>query len=631
MNNGHINGNNKYSQNYKNQINIQRNNYHSFNQIEQNISHPGQQFPQQKRYSYDKKKVPNNNWQHNDKELKQKYNFDTQNFINDINGNNSISTKSDENYNDKMKNEILKENKKLKESIQELKNNNKAYVKKLEDKEKEIEKLKKEKEKLKKDLDTLRKLNKNIIHHKGSISISPEGKYIFNAENNQSNKLRDIERREKELNEREKEFNKKMNFLEDKENQIEKDKNELLKLKQKNGQLDSSSLSQSIVQSSINGSQVVKIKPLNSYTSPTLVGLNNIGALNIMNSFLQCLSQTKGLTNYFLNEKNKEKIINNNIALNNKNALQLSPSYLELIQNLWDKNGQKSYSPNKIKHIIEQMNPSFKAGQVINAKNFIDFILIKLHQELYKSKNSNQNLGPLDPYNKKSSFMHSLNEIQQKNSIITDLFTGFNEETIECVYCKDHYNSRGQNNPKRYSYKMFNCLAFPLEEVIKQKNNIFRSQNININNNRISLDECFYNNQNSFIPEGEKNKLCQNCQKISNFIFTTKIYISPNILILILDRGKGNINNVKLDFSETLNITQFVIQKDIPQLIYNLYGVISQIGQSGSNEHFIASCKNPIDNKWYRYNHNFVIQITDIQKEVFDYGEPHILFYEKSN
>ena len=271
MNNGHINGNNKYSQNYKNQINIQRNNYHSFNQIEQNISHPGQQFPQQKRYSYDKKKVPNNNWQHNDKELKQKYNFDTQNFINDINGNNSISTKSDENYNDKMKNEILKENKKLKESIQELKNNNKAYVKKLEDKEKEIEKLKKEKEKLKKDLDTLRKLNKNIIHHKGSISISPEGKYIFNPENNQSNKLGDIERREKELNEREKEFNKKMNFLEDKENQIEKDKNELLKLKQKNGQLDSSSLSQSIVQSSINGSQVVKIKPLNSYTSPTLV------------------------------------------------------------------------------------------------------------------------------------------------------------------------------------------------------------------------------------------------------------------------------------------------------------------------------------------------------------------------
>ena len=42
------------------------------------------------------------------------------------------------------------------------------------------------------------------------------------------------------------------------------------------------------------------------------------------------ISQTKSLTNYFLNEKNKDKIINNNIALKNKNNYQLSPIYLEL-------------------------------------------------------------------------------------------------------------------------------------------------------------------------------------------------------------------------------------------------------------------------------------------------------------
>ena len=212
MNNGQFHRNNKYSQNYKNQINIQRNDSHSFNQIEQDISHHGQPFSQQKRYSYDKKKVPNNNWQSNDKELKQKYNLDSQNFINDINGSNSISTKADDNYNDKIQNEILKENKKLKELNQELKNNNKVFRKKLEDKEKEIEKLKKEKEELKKNLDILSNLNKNIIRYKGSVSISPEGKYIFNPKNNQSNKLEDIERREKELNEREKEFNNKINF-----------------------------------------------------------------------------------------------------------------------------------------------------------------------------------------------------------------------------------------------------------------------------------------------------------------------------------------------------------------------------------------------------------------------------------
>ena len=75
------------------------------------------------------------------------------------------------------------------------------------------------------------------------------------------------------------------------------------------------------------------------YSSPTLIGLNNIGATCFMNSTLQCLSQTKELTSYFLNKKNKTRIINNNIANNNKNDNQLSPVYLELLEKLWEIDG----------------------------------------------------------------------------------------------------------------------------------------------------------------------------------------------------------------------------------------------------------------------------------------------------
>ena len=98
-----------------------------------------------------------------------------------------------------------------------------------------------------------------------------------------------------------------------------------------------------------------------------------------------------------------------------------------------------------------------------------------------------------------------------------------------------------------------------------------------------------------------------------------------------MNRGKGNIYDVKLIFSETIDITEYVLQKDKPQITYNLYGVITHIGQSGPNAHFIASCKSPIDNKWYRYNDAFVNPINDIQKEIFDFGTPYILFYQKYN
>ena len=106
-------------------------------------------------------------------------------------------------------------------------------------------------------------------------------------------------------------------------------------------------------------------------------------------------------------------------------------------------------------------------------------------------------------------------------------------------------------------------------------------------------------------------------------------YISPNVLVLILNRGKGNIYNVKLNFLETIDITDYVLIKDKPRIIYNLYGVITHYGQSGPNAHFLAACKSPIDNKWYRYNDAIVSPITNLQSDLFNFGTPYILFYQK--
>ena len=105
-----------------------------------------------------------------------------------------------------------------------------------------------------------------------------------------------------------------------------------------------------------NNKQKLFIEPIKLYEHPTLIGLNNIGSTCSRNSVLQCLSQTRALTNYFLNEINKDKIFNNNIALKNTNSLQLSPVYYDLIQKLWSKNGEKSFSPKYFMKILEEMS-----------------------------------------------------------------------------------------------------------------------------------------------------------------------------------------------------------------------------------------------------------------------------------
>ena len=140
----------------------------------------------------------------------------------------------------------------------------------------------------------------------------------------------------------------------------------------------------------------------------------------------------------------------------------------------------------------------------------------------------------------------------------------------------------------------------------------------------------FLYNQKTELFSGENRNYCNVCKQLYDSLYTSKIYISPNVLVLILNRGRGNIYNVKLDFKETIEITNFVLQKDSPQLIYNLYGVITNIGQSGPSAHFIASCKSPINNQWYRYNDAIVSPITNVHKEIFETGTPYILFYQKN-
>ena len=265
-----------------------------------------------------------------------------------------------------------------------------------------------------------------------------------------------------------------------------------------------------------------------------------------MNSTLQCLSQTKSLTNYFLDNKNKDNIINNNIALTNKNELQLSPIYFELITKLWDKNGNcKSFSPYNFMNTVEKMNSLFKQGQAGDSKDFIIYILEQLHKELKRSIKHNNNTmnESLNQYDQRNSLNHFYNDFKEECSIISDIFFGITETTNECINCKNNYNSKGLQNPICYNYQIFNCLIFPLEEVKNMKNNSMQNNNYD-QFDSVTLYDCFCFYQKVDYCTGQNQFYCDICKQLSDFICTTKIFSSPNYLVLILNRGKDDIFNV---------------------------------------------------------------------------------------
>ena len=60
--------------------------------------------------------------------------------------------------------------------------------------------------------------------------------------------------------------------------------------------------------------------------------------------------------------------------------------------------------------------------------------------------------------------------------------------------------------------------------------------------------------------------------------------------------------------------------------MYELYAVICHLGPSSMSGHFVAYCRNIIDNKWYLYNDAFVT-LCDKNNQYYD-GMPYILFYK---
>ena len=370
---------------------------------------------------------------------------------------------------------------------------------------------------------------------------------------------------------------------------------------------------------------LLDIDPIKTYTKPTLIGLNNIGATCYMNATLQCFSQTEPLTRYFLKDKNKEMILR---LAQNKDS-QFTKYYMELIHELWNKSRYQernpSYSPYKFRKIVEQMNPLFKEGQANDAKDFIIFVLESLHIELRKPNNNIVINYPINQYDRNSSLKSCICQLEKEGvSIISDLFYGFNETLNECQNCV-----RVGNNGLKYNHQMFHLLIFPLEEVRKYKLQYYNNQLNNFYNNCVLLDDCFYYNQKMDYFCGDNANFCNQCQLLCDAKNLTRIYSSPIILIIMLNRGKNNIYNVNVVFDEVIDITKFVQTKDQPQLSYSLYGVITHLGQSGPTAHFVAACKSPIDNRWYRYNDAMVKLITNFKNDVLNFGVPYILFYKK--
>ena len=372
------------------------------------------------------------------------------------------------------------------------------------------------------------------------------------------------------------------------------------------------------------------------FTFPPKVRLDKIkNNLWYMNSILQCFCQIEEFVSYFKYHSHVNKVIND---LTKEQKLFLSISFKILIEKLWPEEGNSKesskghFSPVEFIQKIEDMSPIFINNKSYNAKDFINFIITTLHEELNQKIKGNNIINPLNnnDNNNLINTFQAFHEEYQRNfrSKISELFYAIQQTDIQCLDCRSvHYN-----------FQAYFFLVFPLEEVkLNSINKINPNNKINkdlpkeksikfdkLNKNIVDIFDCFEFFQRRILLEANDQIFCNFCKKMTNVSHTSTLITSPKILILIFDRGEKFQHKIKLEFYLILKLGKYV-QQNNQNLEYKLISIVSYLKQN----YCIAYCLSPIDNQWYNYNDANVNKIDDFQKEINNIEFPYLLFYKR--
>ena len=355
--------------------------------------------------------------------------------------------------------------------------------------------------------------------------------------------------------------------------------------------------------------------------NPSL-GMKKIDVPNYMNSIVQCFSHIPEITN---------KIINLHIDPNFKDELpnlQLTKSYRNLLINAFcpekvNNMNRQSYNPSKFKNTLFQLNPAFQNNENVEQKDFLNYLILKLHDELNTKKsniingqneNLTQNIISKSENDVLGDFLQ--NFTTKNNSVISKTLYGLKKQTFYCNQCQNSF----------YSFQCYSYLHFDINKVIDYKQNKYHRDDV-----EVTLNDCLDYFQKPETLRGDKGVFCPTCKQQTESTALMNIYSTKNILIFVLDRSTGNkFSTFPIQFKENINLRDYVQYKKQGEKTrekFFLGGVVNYFGDNYGNETYNSFIKMGKNNDWYCYDDENVYPVSF--QDITNNGYPTILFYHK--
>ncbi|VDK88939.1 unnamed protein product [Litomosoides sigmodontis] len=180
---------------------------------------------------------------------------------------------------------------------------------------------------------------------------------------------------------------------------------------------------------------------------PGITGLYNMGNTCYMNSALQCLSNTRPLTNYFLEGRHKDDMK----GLKSKGMV--ATEYANVVKELWS-GKKRNIAPIKLREAIRCAGSMFAERSQHDCQEFLSIFLDLLHEDLNQIESkpfielSDSDGRPDSVVAKEAWDAH----LKRDRSIIVYLFTGQLRSTLTCLNC----------NAVSCRFDAFTCLQLPI-------------------------------------------------------------------------------------------------------------------------------------------------------------------------
>ena len=327
-----------------------------------------------------------------------------------------------------------------------------------------------------------------------------------------------------------------------------------------------------------------------------------------LSSVVRCLYSLPRLNKVFLKHQN---IINDNSS-----SKRISQGFLDMIFKIQNNINNKF---NQFKEILATENPKLNSDDEIDPRFIVAFLLEKMHKELNKTKQINNNEEQYiitstnngqdeDKSNKPEMIDKFVKHFTENfNSFISNLFFGMLKEKKTCHNC----------NMASYNFGCFCFLTFDLNELCNNNqitsnivlNDLF--DKLNKKNKQFTLDDHIY---------------CGRCLSYQIHTQIKQLYSMPYELIIVFDRGTNCMNKTMINFPLNLDLTNFVESNYSPHK-FNLVGCVNRIDINGK-EHYISFTKDLNGQKWVCSDDEQINQ-TD-PNMALTYGIPILLFYSCS-